>query len=433
MFVDIRNEDFELPEVPLQSWVIISLEIAVKYQDDYYILMRHPYYVNESAIYSEGWLYPTFFAFTHSFDTFPPQNAAEWKHETDEVLDNMDVKGRANELAHLAGLGPLEMRHEGSMFELKSSPSQGGAQRLYRIERYSCRLRNNRHIANLVDPLCLKGHVFVPLRLFEDQGKTSTKDPLVFRGKRIVTNFSEAMSESGNIARIKSCAMDIHRNDLVFVDEGWILIVDVAGFGRLCNHISAEQGNIFESGDDIRERFRFTLAELFESVLDESGCSQTYFTGDGLIAAFPSRINKLSNVDQLALFLQAYSRLMRFLSEISSRLRGKIDLIGSRLVVHSGQYEFGRVGGPTTANANFSGDAIVEVARSEAALSGVIKEGKLTAEHALAFTAAARNRLGQDIDGLIEKNEFKEFNLKTKERGVDLFAGPLRPSGDGLD
>ncbi|WP_109769491.1 hypothetical protein [Oceaniradius stylonematis] len=430
MFVDIRDENFVLPDVPIQSWIIISLEISVKYRGEYYVLMRHPYYVNEGLGYSEGWLYPSFFAFTHSFDTFPPQNAGEWKRETDEALNGMNIKARANELAHLAGLGPLEIMHEGSMFELKSSPSHGGAKRLYRIERYSCKLRNNRHVADLIDPLCLKGHIFVPLQLLEDKKEVSEKEPLTFRGKRIILNFSEAMRDIGNLARIKSRAINIERNDLVVDDEGWILIVDVAGFGRLCDHVSTEQGNIFESGDAIRERFRFTLAELFESVLDEAGCSQTYFTGDGLIAAFPTRLCITNEFDQLNMFMKAYTRLMEFLTEISQRLDGKVEPVGSRLVVHYGQYEFGRVGGPSTVNANFSGDAIVEVARSESALSGVVKDGSLKAEHALGFTESARSRLGDSIRRLIDSRGFEELHLKTKEREVRLFAGPLSPSVD---
>lgn len=430
VIVDPRDKEQKLPEnIPSLSWVILSLEIYLTYDSDLYILMRHPYYPTNNTIAhptGEGYLYPPFFGSVCNFGMYSPQTIGEWKSKTDEYISSIDIGEKIDETVHLYGIGPLHPEYRGSCYEIKASPSSGGHSRLYRIERYICTPRGNFNAFNLTDPSFLKGHVFVPLAGPGDGDEAHLNHPNTFRGKRIVSNFVPVMSDSSELTISKRSAIDVTREHLVKAEKGFVILIDIASFGAACDYIRQNQGNIFEDGDAIGERFRFGVAEIFERLLFRSNAVQSYFTGDGMIIGIPDRlINSKNKSEGVLNLIKRYFECIDTLDGINKRLPDDIVSIGSRIMIHYGNYDYGRVGGPLTMAANFSGDAIVEVARAESGLSSLSKNGEIDGGHLIGVTTSAYEKISGDLEKLDRIGKLSPHQEKIKERTVDFFAGQV--------
>lgn len=407
--------------------VLISMEIYIQYQDCVYVLLKHPFYFQAGAHLDEsstGMLYPPFIGKSFSCEMYAPESLREFVEETEKVLERFDVGRAIKETAYIYGLGSLQIEHRGTLYEIKDSPSFNGERRLYRIERYFCTPRSETNIKNLTDPQCLKGHFFLPIR---GNSRDITKVRR-FKGIEVVENYRYVLSLSGELDALARRAIATDRADWVLTYTGFILLIDVAGFGRLSQNLTTKHGNIFEDGSALTRRLTSDLADAFENLLLMAETFQSYFAGDGILVGIPTFSDKQRPVDALHQFLERYRGLVDQLNALNKRVDEPGMRLGSRLTVHFSEYDFGRIGGPLSTSANFSGEGIVELARCEAGLSAVEKARGLLGVHLLGVTReafAAISEVQPDSELL------KDLNSETqqvKERNMQFWAKTIENS-----
>ena len=421
------DRDIDLPDnVASKGWIIISLEIYLMYEGEVYGMLIHPFYArasDTSTATAEGYLYPAFFASFLDFGMYGPRTVGEWIDKTDKSISTLDTSVMRDEILNMYGIGPLDTIFRETVYEIKDSPVSGHENKLYRVERFVCTPRGNINLRNVTDPHFLKGHLFVPIERI-DVGSFKTGDYQKFvKGRKIVDNYLSALSRPEEINFAREHCWQTSREDWVTDEEGYLVLIDIAGFGALCDYIRHAQGNVFEEGSTIANRFRNGIAEVFESVLFVSDPIHSYFTGDGMIVSLPLRFDENNHPSALRRFLKSYADCIKYLEDLNSMLSDQSVAAGTRITIHYGSYEYGRVGGPLSSAGNFSGDSIVELARSETGISNLSKSGKISGRHLIGFTNAAYTRLRDNNGSDLIKQPLTNFKLQEKERRVEVWAG----------
>ncbi len=429
MIIDVRDHRTVLKNPPATVWIVLSMEVAVELSGKYYLLVKYPYYALEDGRTNdieEGHWYPPFTAFTVEIETFPPQNVGDLVAITDRKLAVNNPKRQLEELAHAMGLGAPELHRCGTIFEIKTSPTFGTTHRAYRIERYRCRPRGFPQIRHIVDPECLKGHAFIPLDEIEAQLPVrSIRDRVrTFLGKPLISNLRSIIEDKTELELLKTDPIRTTLDNWTRKETGFLILVDIAGFGAACQFASEHLSNMLEKGDDISARFRLTIGQCFQSLFTEVGISQTRFTGDGFIAGVPDRLSQdRSHLSTIQNFVRAYLKFVKTLGLMNERIAHSNIKIGSRIAVHYGMYKFGRIGSPSSLSADFDGDALIEVARTEAALSQFSKSASSLSSHSIALTSSAYERL-KTLRGITSvAPKLEPINYLVKERLIEAMVG----------
>lgn len=406
------------------------MELYVRYENEVFSLLVHPFYARPDMIEeigAEGFLYPPYFGSLVDFGMFGPKTVGHWLEKTQKKLDELDTDDLRDEIQNVYGIGPLITNHRETILEIKESPVKSAERKLYRVERFVCQPAEDRPLRNITDPHFLKGHIFIPISQNAVKDFESDSYRKYVKGREIVGNYQNVLSRSDEVKYAIKHAANTTRQDWVTIESGYLVLIDIAGFGQMTQHIKSKSGNIFETGSDIADRFRNGIAEVFESVLFVSDPVQSYFTGDGMIASLPLRGNGGEAV--LKAFLDRYKQCLTYLdelnhaaSELSKKTGDEHPTVGSRITIHHGSYEFGRIGGPRSTSGNFSGDSIVELARTESALSQAIKDQDGDGCHWIGFTDSAHSKLTAAKATELLGKKLKTYSTRIKERDVTVRA-----------
>jgi hypothetical protein len=420
LILEDRADHEALPATPTQLWIIVTLEVAVRDALGEYLLLIYPSYSlspDSEKQTDEGFWAPPFVGLPIPFTFDVPDSVGAVKRCFDSYEKQEDLKSRVEQLAYLLGLSNPQIVYLGRFTELKISPRTPSITKCYRIHRYSLREIDHKSRRNLADPECRKGYVFLPLNNMPAVVKQRDcaehgRNEWLYLSKPINSNLQGILENPRLVDEMRSHAISLQGVEFFREEEGFIVAVDLAGYGTACKYAAEHMGSFDKTGREIATQLRMSVAGLFYAFLARIGLSQVHMAGDGLICGFPRRLFEDRDASRaLQGFFGSYLEFLGEVETLNSYISDPACQVGSRIAVHYGPYRFGRVAQARSFAPDFDGAAIVEVARLEAALrlflKGSIeaprskKRGHVAAptfvhpwagRHALACTYDATNR-----------------------------------------
>lgn len=418
-FLDLTDEgdDFEFPYPPSAIWLIFSLEFPVLYRDRKFILVTQPYYGDHASPmnYGEGILYPPFSAFPVDFRFFAPRTLGDARKLLDQVEQEKFNREFIDGMAYNLGLGEpkYERINARPIDEFKISPRGHNTFKLFRIVRFRCWHSASFGKRNLTDPESLKGLYYVPLDLPQVAVPNVRYGPHRYRfnSKMVASHFNRIVGTyAGERSRDKYTV--ISEGDILSDEQGWIVFLDISGFGR-AEAATREKGfHPSETSIEIARSLRRHISELFAALFQSMNVLQYVTMGDGFIAAVPFRAID----DDVQFFRSLHEATMKFGREID-RLNGLLrpsgETLGVRLCILRGDYCYGKVGGLSALRADFDGTILIDGARLDAAT----KEQLSADERKGTLVVAA-----YDVDFLTSFDplpfELRTFSMQVKEASV---------------
>jgi hypothetical protein len=444
-------EDLDEPDYPAGLTVVTTLEIVLRLNSENFVLASYfgyPHMVG--GVIREGHWAPPAVA--------TPLDVAPGTWETGQaVIDAFklhapgDFSQDARKLMSMMGVEGGMLQPNGEMIEIKRS-IRVPYKRAYRVIRYRWMpaRTSTTELRNLVDPLCHRGFAFIPtkwatLRSYTRSGQLpKAGEELFFLGKPVVSNLEHLLCAEGRHLYFKedSGVVKVERKHLVLEEKGALVQVDMAGFGAACAFTEAHGGTYVQTGSAATEIFRHRLLASFSEILACAGVSQARLAGDGFLCAIPERSADECTVEQrLRRLLNAYRDHLELIERMNASLPARdreTYAIGSRLAIHYGKYNYGRVAGLVPLVADFDGPAVIQVARAEGGLKLIAREidgkgrrGRVPASHRAIVSEAAMTFLGgeqalTDLMGHIGFNSEGLGNTQAKEARVEgnVFAWP---------
>ena len=375
--LDDFPDEHELPEVPAQLWLILTLEIIISDTHGKSMLLIYPSYslteTEHPVPVTEGYWTPPFFGYPVELGFKTPDTVGAVKKRFQEY--NIDKSKVIGELAYVMGLPNPEIEESKSFIELKRSPRTPNLWKCFKILRFTCTKLGTRGRRNLADPECRKGYVFLPIDnldkvLKERYSLGHERAESLFLSKPLISNLDYVLKLPQSLSQLKATAISIESKYFRFDEEGIVICADLAGYGSACKYAIEKMHSFTESGTDIATYFRESVGSLFYMFLASVGVSQIQMAGDGFIAAIPKRhfINNDIKTTLMS-FMNAYLNMIDKIDEFNQAIADQSKRVGSRLALHYGNYRYGRIALSRSISADFDGGSIIEVARLRSATS----------------------------------------------------------------
>lgn len=424
--IDSGTPNRRLTVPPAQVWVIATLEITV-HQDQGrpHLLLTFPSYpLGAGAAHDEGYWATPFMAYPVAMGYSPPSTVESLFRLIDATMAGKTPEADINQLAYLLGLGDTTVRPVGEFVELKVSPRTPALVKAFKIIRYKLSTVDEACLRNIADPDLRRGYVFLPLDpkgdyLHERHSPAHRRDEQWFLGKPLMSNIQYVMAMPGLRAMLASSSIALPRELFVRTERGLLVAVDLAGYGTALKYAREQMHSFGSDAKSIQAAFRKSIGTYFDRMLGQLGAMQVQTAGDGFVAAFPARV--FGDVAQLVADLLAqWRQFVGGIGTLNQEIREECLRVGSRMALHVGEYEYGRIGGIASFVPGFDGASIVEVARLEQGLAGAMRasrDGLQPKQHYVAVSQALRRRLGDGWsapDGLADRVgvldlEAKEF------------------------
>ncbi|SNR25174.1 hypothetical protein [Actinomadura mexicana] len=381
--IDTEHALTRLSEPPSQIWVIASLEITVRQGGRTHLLLTFPSYPLKGGRvappHDEGYWSPPFVAYPVPMTFSPPTTVGSLhKLATARITDDA-MKADLAHLAYQMGLRDIELEYRGSFFELKKSPRSPELVKAYKIVRYGLTGVDEACLRNLADPDMRRGYVYLPLDEYEEMTRPlhsslHGRTERWFLGKPLMSDVEHIVSDRGYRGMMAANAIDIDTTLFSRRETGILCAVDLAGYGGALRYARENMHSFRETSDVIQETFRKSVATRFDRMLARLGTTQVQTAGDGFVAAFPRRSfeSAADTVDEL---LEEWRAVVRRIDDLNEAIRNPQYRVGSRMALHYGEYEYGRVSGVGSFALAFDGAAIIEVCRLEQALAIAMREG----------------------------------------------------------
>jgi hypothetical protein len=452
---DDRSDNDRLPAVVAGLWLITTLEIVVRDDFGQYLLLDHPRYASgrlETDDTDEGyWAPPAFSYLVHSRYSTPYSVGTVrrlFKEKEEELgLDKRDEG--MEQLAWLLGVRDPVISYLGSFIEVKNSRNTPEQVKCYKIRRYSLRIGEEPGLRDLADPECHGGHVFLPL---DDSDLHEVLHPRFsrrhervekwFLGKPLVTNVQYIVESPERRASLRERAIKLRREHFRREEEGLLCVGDLAGYGAASQYAREQMHGFGVQGTEMERLLQFSVIRRFDEMFSSLGASQVQIAGDGFTAAFPTRV--FARIDEAVTSL--LTRWLDFLDELeflNKDIRDPNIVIGSRMALHYGTYQYGRIGLARSSRPAFDGGSVVEVVRLEQglalALRGVVQDSAPSPDiptllvgqrHTLAVSDTAYDFCAGQLAGFEERLiDGGRFQLVAKElrRHAHLFGFSLGP------
>jgi hypothetical protein len=419
--IDSGTPDRRLAAPPAQVWVIATLEITV-HQDAArpHLLLTFPSYpLGTGAAHDEGYWSTPFMAYPVNTGYGPPTTVASLRRQIDRTMAGKDTEADVSQLAYLLGLRDTTLAPLGDFLEIKVSPRTPELVKAFQIVRYGLSSVDEACLRNIADPDLRRGYVFLPLiggceYLHPRRSDAHRRDEQWFLGKPLMSNIQHVMATPSLRARLASSSTFLPRELFARGERGLLVAVDLAGYGTALQYARERMHSFGSDADSIQAAFRKSIGTYFDRLLGQLGATQVQTAGDGFVAAFPERV--FGDVGRLAAdLLGQWRRFIGGIGDLNKEIRDEGLRVGSRMALHFGDYEYGRIGGITSFVPAFDGASIVEVARLEQGLAGAMRDGRLEPKHHyVAVSRALRGRLGagwsapEDPVGILDL-EAKEF------------------------
>lgn len=367
--LDDLPDELTLVPRPVQVWILLTLEIVVKTPSGRFMVAKQPYYsdaADPESLFEGAWA-PPFIGVPVPQRYDVAGSPKVLRQRFTEVEQNMRPIELIEQFLYEMGIENPAIEERSSFTEIKSSPRNPHVVKAYKIRRFSVRSDLSTSKSNLADPDGRKGFVFIPLDEMDryvTQGRANDGKPLwTFLGLPLMTNLATVLSWPSEINRLRASAVEIAPEYFFHDQSGLVVVLDLSGYGRTVRYVKENMKSLDASGVELADFFRAKLAQWFAELLGAIGARQIQHAGDGFVCG-------LNNVSERGLVtLGAELRVFQDrIDGISARLPREYQL-GTRLAIHSGQFRYGRVGGPLSAVPGFDGETIVTAVRLEQALA----------------------------------------------------------------
>jgi hypothetical protein len=199
-------------------------------------------------------------------------------------------------------------------------------------------------------------------------------------------------------------------------------------------------------GQEMAGLLQSSVIRHFDVMFSQLGVSQVRTLGDGFIAAFPQRVFP-DTAEAVEKLVNYWRRFLEKLEQLNEDIRASGLAMGSRMALHYGTYQYGRIGLGRSFSPTFDGASVVEVARLEQGLALAVKGGGVVAadaddpaatvrgqRHLLAVSDAAFGRCARKLDDLSDHLVFrgrmpldaKELKWRARVYGLSHTYGPAQ-------
>jgi class 3 adenylate cyclase len=207
-------------------------------------------------------------------------------------------------------------------------------------------------------------------------------------------------------------AIPLQRQHFRHEEEGLLCTADLAGYGTALRYAQEQMHGFGFRGEQMAELLQSSVIRYFDVMFSQLGVSQIRTLGDGFMAAFPSRVFP-DVADVVATLIGYWRGFLKTLEQLNADIRDPGLAMGSRMALHYGAYQYGRIGLGRSFAPTFDGASVVEVARMEQGLALAVKGGGEAAagtggpvgavhgqRHVLAISDAAYQRCAGRLDEL---------------------------------
>lgn len=418
-----KPDQYEFPVPPMQCWLIVSLEFPISFENQRYLLVVQPYYGDYKSKLNngEGILYPPFTAFPIDLGYFRPDTLGAMRERIEGEADKVFKHQVVDQVAYNLGLG--EPRHEpiGHIDEYKVSPREHDAYKFFRIYRFRCWHQKTKGRRNISDPEALKGHFMVPMDISEigDDDTRSRFGPHDYRfiSKPLAGHFRRILSDYSveNSTEKTTC---LEEGDLVNFESGFVALLDLSGYGNIALQTREKRSSPTEGGLEIARRFRFHVAQAFDLFFRNLGTTQSRITGDGFVCGVPIRICCGQESVFYARLKHALIELRKFVNQINQNLAEEGLTIGIRFSLEKGDFVYGRIGGPCSISADFDGEAVIDAARCDQAITDTISSEVRCTK--LLIGSSNKDCIKKIAEMFETPMSYSTRSVKTKERQFEL-------------
>ncbi|MCH5644437.1 hypothetical protein [Gordonia sp. ABSL49_1] len=362
---------------PSQIWVISTLEIPLRSDNDVYLAVQLSSYALKNQplapSHQEGYWAPPFVAYPVPISYSAPTKLNSLKKLVAKAVPRATLKRDIEQLAYRLGLRDITLVKQPAFVEIKMSPRSPGIIKSYIVERFTLSDVSEECLNNLSDSEGLFGYSYLPIdRDIEKSDVTEIfsvshqRTEMWHLGKPIQSNLEHVITDERSRKQLVSNAITLQFDDFLHRETGIILSCDLARSAtavRRAHSLGGYFGDGTEVAWDVMRRITLVLHQFVARL----GTTQVQFAGDGLVAAIPDRKSD-GKVDQVALILLAWQEALNKIEQIGRDISEGVNLLGSRLAVHYGTYAFGRTAGPHSVAATFDGEVVTEVVRYEQGL-----------------------------------------------------------------
>lgn len=440
-------ERMPLPASPSSVWIISTLEIAVSWQGDHHLMLIHPSYPlagqHNSPPHDEGYWAPPFVAYPVPIEYSPPTTAGSLLRLATEAAERIDIERDLNHLAYQMGLRDISLKRRTSFLELKVSPRSPSLVKAYYILRHGLAGVDRSSSRNLADPEQRRGYVFLPLggyaaatqvRPGEEHGRSGRW----FLGKPLMSNVEYVLGDEMRRLVISEEGIDVPADLFCRQERGVLCVVDLAGYGTALRYAFEHMHTFSTTASKAQDEFRGRVAHELHTMLGDLGTTQAQFAGDGFVAAFPERAFP-DATELIASIVARWERLVDLIEQLNCAIRVPDKRVGTRMVLHQGNYTYGRIAGTRSFAAAFDGTAVIEVVRLEQGLATASKERSATVFASLrqrSHLLALSRRLSDQLEPAEPKARFSrwsalgEASLNAKEYEGDALIFQLPTEED---
>jgi hypothetical protein len=381
VLLDEQSDGYRLPAFPAGFALVLTLEVIVG--DDYgsYLMLDYQSSLSQSSglVGNSGegfWVLP-FESFRADPRHARPSTAGSVRRLYEEFGSTIDAREAMERLAWLLGARDFTVRAIGSATELKNSPRWPDLVKCYKILRYALTIDDEASLHDLADPELLRGHVFLPLddldQVLETRvGRRDDREEKWFLGRPLVSNIDQLISTEERRSALRERAIPLGRQHFRRQEEGLLCAVDLGGYGAAHRYAVERMQGFGVRRGDMAQMLRSSVVYHFSQMLSRLGVSQVHMAGDGFIAAFPRRV--FDDIDEtVARLLERWKAFLVEIEQLNTAIQDPRVAIGSRMALHYGPYQYGRIGLARSFAAAFDGASIIEVARLEQGLALAVK------------------------------------------------------------
>jgi class 3 adenylate cyclase len=427
---DQRAPGDRLPEDITGYRLLYTLEIVVEDELSPYLLLTYPSYAPDgltSKNLTEGCWTPPFLSHHVDPGLSTPLRVVSLRRlfndfERDlasrQPVPRDPVPYGIRQLGWQIGARDPSFEHHGDFIEVKRSYRNPTLIFCYKIVRYSLRLHDDDPgLRDLADSEARRGHVFLPLDdlgsvLHTRHSERHERTEQWFLGKPLASNVSHIIRTPERLTALRERAIPLQQRHFRHEEEGLLCTADLAGYGTALRYAQEEMHGFGLRGEQMAGLLQSSVIRHFDVIFSQLGVSQVRTLGDGFMAAFPKRVFPRV-ADVVAALIGYWRRFVETLEQLNRDIRDPALAMGSRMALHFGEYQYGRIGLGRSFGPTFDGASVVEVARLEQGLALAVKGGREAGEgtgdsiealrsqrHVLAISDAAYAQCAERLDDL---------------------------------
>jgi hypothetical protein len=390
---DQRPPGDRLPNEITGYRLVYTLEIVVHDEFAAYLLLTYPSYATSAQTpedWDEGCWTPPFLSYHVNPGLSTPLRVASVRRLFDRFEEDLasrhprsagdSVPHDVQRLGWQVGARDPSFEHLGGFIEVKRSYRNPGVILCYKIARYGLWLHeDDPGIRDVADSEARRGHVFLPLDNLDSvlqprYSKRHERTEQWFLGKPLASNIAQIIRTPEQLTALRDRAIPLQPRHFRHEEEGLLCTADLAGYGTALRYAREEMHGFGFRGEQMAGLLQSSLIRHFDVMFSQFGVSQVRTLGDGFVAAFPKRV--FPNVaDTVADLIGYWRRFLEALEQLNRDIRDPGLAMGSRMALHYGAYQYGRIGLGRSFAPTFDGASVVEVTRLEQGLALAVKGG----------------------------------------------------------